>query len=60
MVINFEVHNISSIQSATRPPIIGYEPAWTEGPGKLINDQFKTGPMSPKSQTLMWSSTIKY
>ncbi|SHJ71987.1 RHS repeat-associated core domain-containing protein, partial [Aquimarina spongiae] len=60
MRIHFTVHNNSTIQSATRPPVIGYEPIWTEGPGKWIDSAFQTGPMSPKSQAIRWSSTIKF
>ena len=60
MRIHFTVHNESDIESATRPPVIGYEPIWTEGPGKWINSAFQTGPMSPKTQAIHWSSTIKY
>ena len=58
--IHFTVNNSSSIQSATRPPVIGYTDAWKNGPGKWINNSIQTGPMSTTTQTLQWSTTIKY
>jgi len=58
--IHFTVNNGSSIQSATRPPILGYTKAWKEGPGKWINDAIQTGPMSKTTQTIRWSTTIKF
>lgn len=59
-IIHFKVHNSSTIQSATRPPVIGYTEPWKQGPGKWINEAIKTGPMSPTTQTISWSTTIKY
>ena len=58
--IHFIVNNSSSLQSATRPPVIGYSDAWINGPGKLINDAIQTGPMSKTTQTLHWSTTIRF
>ena len=58
--IHFTINNSSSIQSATRPPIIGYTKAWKNGPGKWINDAIQTGPMSTTRQSFNWSTTIKY
>ena len=58
--IHFTVGNGSSIQSATRPPVIGYTEAWKNGPGKWINDAIQTGPMSLTTQKLQWSTTIKF
>ena len=58
--IHFTVNNGSSIQSATRPPVIGYTKAWREGPGKWINDAIQTGPMSKTTQTIRWSTTVKF
>ncbi len=49
--IHFTINNSSSIQSATRPPIIGYTEAWKNGPGKWINNAIQTGPMSTTRQS---------
>jgi RHS repeat-associated protein len=58
--IHFTVHNSSTIQSATRPPVLGYTDAWKNGPGRLINDAFQSGPLSPTTQTLRWKSVISF
>ena len=59
-VVTFSVHNTSTIQSATRPPIIGYEPWYQNTIGAVLNAQFENGPMSETTQTIEWTETIKY
>ncbi|MAB49224.1 MAG: hypothetical protein CMC05_11400 [Flavobacteriaceae bacterium] len=58
--VHFTVNNSSSLQSATRPPVIGYTDAWKNGPGKWINDAIETGPMSTTTQKFEWSTTIRF
>ena len=58
--IHFKVHNSSTIQSGLRPPVLGYTDWWKNGPGKSLNESFQTGPMSPTTQDLIWSTTIKF
>jgi len=59
-VVTFSVHNTSTIQSATRPPVIGYQPWYQNTIGAALNAQFENGPMSETTQTIEWSETIKY
>ncbi len=54
----FEVYNPSSIQSAIRPPVIGYYPIWKNTVGKALNSAFSTGPASQTTQTLEWTAKI--
>jgi hypothetical protein len=60
VVVHFSVHNTSAIQSATRPPVIGYQKWWQNSIGKRLNEQFKSGPMSKTVQRIDWSETIKW
>ena len=54
----FEVNNSSTIQSGTRPPIIGYTKMWQNTIGKKLNDMFSSGPMSPTTQKFVWVEKI--
>ncbi len=57
--IMFTVNNSSTIQSAFRPPVLGYTDAWQSTVGSWLNSQFSSGPMSTTSQTIRWTETIK-
>jgi hypothetical protein len=59
-VVEFRVENSSTMQSASRPPIIGYYPIWQNTIGKTINEAFETGPGSETTQTIKWEETIKF
>ena len=54
----FEVNNSSTIQSGTRPPVIGYTKMWQNTIGKKLNDMFSSGPMSPITQKFVWVEKI--
>ena len=58
--VHFSVNNSSTIQSATRPPVIGYTSWWRNNIGNKMNDALKSGPMSTTTQTFDWTETIKY
>jgi hypothetical protein len=57
--ILFSVNNTSTMQSASRPPILGYQQWWQQSVGKSINESFKTGWGSGTSQSFNWTETIK-
>lgn len=54
----FEVKNSSTIQSGTRPPVMGYTSLWQNTVGKGLNNSFSTGPVSKTTQTLVWTEKI--
>jgi len=54
----FTVNNTSTMQSASRPPIIGYYPIWQNTVGKAINNYFSTGWGSKTSQSFNWTETL--
>lgn len=54
----FVVTNSSSMQSASRPPVIGYLDIWKNTVGKKINDSFETGWGSTTTQTITWYEEI--
>ena len=54
----FTVNNSSTIQSATRPPVLGYTDAWKSTVGSWLNNQLSSGPMSQTTQTFRWTETI--
>lgn len=56
--IQFNVGNSSTMQSASRPPILGYYPWWQNTVGKTINNYFSTGWGSKTTQTFNWTETI--
>lgn len=57
--IQFRVSNSSTMQSAFRPPVLGYLPIWQNTAGNTINNYFSTGWGSKTSQTFNWTQTIK-
>jgi hypothetical protein len=58
--VMFTVNNSSTIQSATRPPVIGYYSWWQNSVGSWINSSFSSGPMSPTTQTFNWTETVTW
>ena len=58
--IEFTVKNSSTMQSASRPPVLGYTKAWKNTAGTWINNQFSSGPMSKTSQTFKWTETFRW
>lgn len=55
----FVVTNSSSMQSASRPPVIGYLDVWKNTVGKKINESFETGWGSTTTQTITWYEEIE-
>lgn len=60
MNITFSVYNTSTIQSGTRPPILGYTDLWKNNFGSWLNNQFNTGPASKTSQSFRWTEKVKF
>jgi|GEM_PF-6386710 len=60
VTVLFTVENSSTIQSATRPPVIGYFQWWQNSVGSWIDKTFQDGPMSPKTQTFKWTEKLKW
>ncbi|WP_291861677.1 FG-GAP-like repeat-containing protein [Marinilabilia sp.] len=58
--VEFLVNNSSTIQSATRPPVLGYYSWWQNSVGSWINSSFSSGPMSPTTQTFRWTETVTW
>ena len=54
----FEVTNSSTIQSACRPPVLGYFSIWKNTVGSTLNSIFSSGPASETTQTLIWTEKI--
>ena len=54
----FEVTNSSTIQSACRPPVLGYLSIWKNTVGSTLNSIFSSGPASKTTQKLIWSEKI--
>ena len=59
-VVLMEVSNTSTLQSGTRPPVIGYTETWKNTVGTWLNNIVKSGPLSMTSQTIVWVNFIKY
>lgn len=59
VVIEFYVYNKTTMQSAARPPVIGYWDVWKDGPGKWINESFESGWGSIKEQEFIWQETLE-
>lgn len=47
------------MQSASRPPVIGYLPGWQNTVGRRINESFQTGWGSKTSQSFNWTETLQ-
>ncbi|WP_312509564.1 DUF6443 domain-containing protein [Chryseobacterium culicis] len=58
VVVSFNVENSSTMQSASRPPVLGYLPIWQQTAGKLINEKFKTGWGSKTTQSFHWTEVL--
>ncbi|MFP8895983.1 hypothetical protein [Chryseobacterium sp. EZn1] len=58
VVVSFHVENSSTMQSASRPPVLGYLPIWQQTAGKLINEKFKTGWGSKTTQSFHWTEVL--
>jgi hypothetical protein len=58
--VEFLINNSSTIQSATRPPVLGYYSWWQNSVGSWINSSFSSGPMSPTTQTFRWTETVTW
>ena len=58
-VVEFIVKNFSTIESGTRPPVLGYTNIWKNSMGKWLNSIFENGAMSKTSQTFIWTETLK-
>jgi hypothetical protein len=58
--VTFMAQNMSTIQSATRPPVLGYTEFWKNNIGPVIDAKFSNGPMSETEQTIQWTEKIKY
>jgi hypothetical protein len=56
--VTFSVYNTSTMQSASRPPVLGYLPAWQNTVGKHINTAFQSGWGSKTSQTFNWTEIL--
>jgi RHS repeat-associated protein len=59
-VVTFLVHNTSTMQSATRPPVIGYQEWYKNSIGKATDKLFQSGPGSETEQWIEWTETIKW
>ncbi len=59
-VVTYMATNRSTIQSATRPPVIGYTEFYQKNIGQPLNDAFEHGPMSETSQSIQWTETVKF
>lgn len=56
--VNFSVDNTSTMQSASRPPVLGYLPGWQNTVGSRINTAFQSGWGSKTSQSFKWIETL--
>ena len=58
--IGITVSNSSTMQSATRPPVLGYTGLWENTIGNAINKWFDSGPGSTTVQNFYWTETITF
>lgn len=58
VVVSFNVENSSTMQSASRPPVIGYWSIWQQTVGNIINEKFKTGWGSTTTQSFNWTEVL--
>jgi RHS repeat-associated protein len=59
-IVTFMATNMSTIQSATRPPVLGYTEFYKNNIGPKVDAMFSNGPMSETEQSIQWTETIKY
>ncbi|MFV0290431.1 MAG: RHS repeat-associated core domain-containing protein [Mangrovibacterium sp.] len=57
--VAFSVYNTSTMQSASRPPVLGYLQGWQSTVGSRINSAFQTGWGSMTSQSFNWTETLQ-
>ena len=57
--VTFSIYNTSTMQSASRPPILGYLPIWQKTVGSMINKKFEKGWGSITSQSFRWTETLQ-
>lgn len=57
--IQFNVENSSTMQSASRPPVIGYQSWWQNSVGSAINNYFSTGWGCRTTQSFNWTDTVR-
>lgn len=60
--VTFTVHNMSTLESGTRPPVIGYQEWYQNSVGNFLNTKVagRTGATSETEQVFQWTETIKY
>ncbi|MCB5168803.1 ALF repeat-containing protein [Streptomyces bambusae] len=59
VVWRYTVFNVSSVESATHVPVIGYTDVWKKTVGSAMNKLFGgSGPMSPKTQVIEFNVTL--
>jgi hypothetical protein len=58
--VHFHAHNVSSIASATHPPVIGYTSWWNTHIGSPLNNFFSSGPMSATEQNFDWDELLDF
>jgi hypothetical protein len=58
IAVAFSVYNTSTMQSASRPPVLGYLPGWQNTVGNRINAAFQTGWGSKTSQSFNWTEIL--
>jgi len=58
IIVSFNVENSSTMQSASRPPVLGYLPIWQQTAGKIINEKFETGWGSKTTQSFNWTEIL--
>ena len=58
----FTVHNMSTLESGTRPPVIGYQEWYQKTLGNFLNTKVagRTGATSETEQVFQWTETINY
>jgi RHS repeat-associated protein len=54
------VRNTSNFASGTRPPVLGYTPAWQQYVAPAVNSFFTTGPGSPTTQSIVMNQTVHF
>jgi len=57
--VQFIVTNVSSLQSAIRPPVIGYMRLWQTTIGAFLNNLVSVGPMSATEQEFQWTEQLE-
>lgn len=58
--VTFLVHNTSTMQSATRLPVVGYQEWYRNSIGVFTNWLFSSGPGSETEQWIEWTESIEW